>query len=425
MKTKLEIRALELNEKLRDLTEKEVAMMKKSLPQHYVTYNRKRYCSECGTPLVLDGKTKGLLDVCPCCGARPKEAALKRRGRMGIDSWYRGKLDTIGEFQVYRHFIFQKISEVGKRCQYDWYECVRTYFTEKGKVIMIGKNKRPFSWDLWIRDSQWGIHKCAGSWQYGTPYIVEDEIVGRKKITEWLRKRGFKGKGYGIGVNNLIKSLTKDSFLEYLLKTGQTKYVRDRKKIRGLEREWIIAKRAGYKIEDIDIWCDYIQMERNRGKITTNREICCAANIKEKHDKLCEWKRAEERKEIEEKHREWERKKILNRIEENKQYIEDKQKIRTLRIEYGDIEIRPLINRYDFILEGRKMEHCVNDNEYFKKKNSIILSVREKEGKRLATIEWSVEEGKIWQIRARKNGIVKREKEIRSIIEKNKEKLII
>ena len=79
----------------------------------------------------------------------------------------------------------------------------------------------------------------------------------------------------------------------------------------------------------------------------------------------------------------------------------------------GDIEIRPLQNRLEFIEEGKAMHHCVAT--YFEKRNSFILSVRQ-DGVRIATVELDIHDFSIQQCRAACNEKPQRYDEICEII---------
>ena len=65
------------------------------------------------------------------------------------------------------------------------------------------------------------------------------------------------------------------------------------------------------------------------------------------------------------------------------------------------------------------MHHCVFANSYFDAKlhpNCLILSAKDGEGKRLATIEYNTQRHDIVQCRAACNAVPERDKEIRQLI---------
>lgn len=66
----------------------------------------------------------------------------------------------------------------------------------------------------------------------------------------------------------------------------------------------------------------------------------------------------------------------------------------------GSIIIKPLQNIEEFAEEGKAMHHCVYANGYYNKKGTLILSAKDTNGKRLATIEYSITRKEIVQCRA-------------------------
>lgn len=57
-------------------------------------------------------------------------------------------------------------------------------------------------------------------------------------------------------------------------------------------------------------------------------------------------------------------------------YIKEKSKFFDLKLSDGKIVVIPLKSLEEFKKEGEIMHHCVFSNEYFKKKDSLILSAR-------------------------------------------------
>ena len=70
----------------------------------------------------------------------------------------------------------------------------------------------------------------------------------------------------------------------------------------------------------------------------------------------------------------------MQRLLELKKYAEDynkeKSKFFDLKLSDGKIVVIPLKSLEEFKKEGEIMHHCVFSNEYFKKKDSLILSAR-------------------------------------------------
>lgn len=62
------------------------------------------------------------------------------------------------------------------------------------------------------------------------------------------------------------------------------------------------------------------------------------------------------------------------------------------------------------------MHHCVFGMEYYKKSTSLILSAKDNDGNRLATIEYNTKNKEIVQCRAACNKVPERDAEIRALI---------
>jgi hypothetical protein len=73
----------------------------------------------------------------------------------------------------------------------------------------------------------------------------------------------------------------------------------------------------------------------------------------------------------------------------------------------------------DMALEGKYMNHCVYKNEYYKKKNSLILSARDMSGNRLETVEISLRNWCVIQSRGISNNPTQYHDEIVRLVNEN------
>lgn len=90
-----------------------------------------------------------------------------------------------------------------------------------------------------------------------------------------------------------------------------------------------------------------------------------------------------------------------------------------MEITDGNITIRPLESITQFYQEGKAMHHCVFSMGYYKKNNSLILSAKDKEGRRLETIELNLSTFKVVQSRAVCNNTTPYHNHIIRLVEKN------
>ena len=91
------------------------------------------------------------------------------------------------------------------------------------------------------------------------------------------------------------------------------------------------------------------------------------------------------------------------------QAIENEERFQELKSPFfgitftdGVIQVKVLESVQEYLEEGKALHHCVFTNEYYLKKQSLILSARI-DGKRIETIEVSLETMKVIQCRGLQN----------------------
>ena len=100
------------------------------------------------------------------------------------------------------------------------------------------------------------------------------------------------------------------------------------------------------------------------------------------------------------------------------QYLKDKAKYLGVRMQEGNIVIQILQSVQEFAEEGAAMHHCVYACNYFKKKDSLILSASV-DGKRTETIELNLKTLQIVQSRGVCNQNTEYHDRILSLVNKN------
>ncbi|WP_433831391.1 PcfJ domain-containing protein [Flavobacterium anhuiense] len=137
----------------------------------------------------------------------------------------------------------------------------------------------------------------------------------------------------------------------------------------------------------------------------------CPENLIEAHDHLVQ------------KKRELIRKKKLHdlRLEiekAQKRYASDKKRFFGLVFQKDELCISVIENVRDFMQEGDDLGHCVFTNEYYEKKDSLILSAKVAE-QSVETVEISLSRMEILQCRGFKNKPSKHHKQILSLLSQN------
>ena len=217
-------------------------------------------------------------------------------------------------------------------------------------------------------------------------HIAYSPIYPKFKVTDILRRNGFKDNFYGIVPTRLIPALLTDSRVETLLKAGRTDHLRyflgNKRTFEELWQSYKIAVRNGYDITDISLWSDYVDTLRRLGKDIHNPKYLCPADLKAEHDRRHEeLLRLREREEIEQKQQ--------KAMEDEKRFRELKSKFFGIAFTDGTIQVHVLESVQEHLEEGVSMHHCVFSNAYYLKEDSLILSATI-EGKRIETIEVSL-----------------------------------
>lgn len=419
------VRCDKLNSTLKDVPSKDDAMriyrmVYNAYPVARYYYRRKVfYCSECGSEVQWIGQKK-----CPCCGTKWTMQPQPQKDYM--DKRYHLVLEAHGDIQVCRLYRVERNTRFGKEADRRVWEVERMMYSPKGQRVLFAKNVQcmgmyydafSFSSDITYKQEKnlsykaehrynlmaysASIKSLTKQWQYkDIPWVLANYDYD----TYALR---LIAKPYG---ETLLKTGHKDVF-DYLLK--EHKELSDAA-VKALN----ICTRNKYKITDFPMWLDNLDLLVHFGYDTHSPKYVCPTNLRKVHSKLID------RKDEEDKAHRWQKKmkeksfaKMVNT------WHEHMGKILTLDLKGKNLNIRPLQNVAEFKEEADAMHHCVFANEYFDYRhhpNSLILSAKDDNGNRLATIEYNKKSEKIEQCRAACNAVPERDTEIRNLINSNK-----
>ena len=336
-------------------------------------------CMDCGHSWVMDKHR----ETCTCPHCRAKLQVKETYERKLQQKQYFTLLTTCGEFQVLRMFLL--VTEMEKGCKAEHY------------VLEIGQ----YWWNAQGRKALVAIQRVLGhyvdTFSYYSPMAIRNDneayhhiayspIYPKFKVTDILRRNGFKDNFYGIVPTQLIPALLTDSRVETLLKAGRTDHLRyflgNNRTFEELWQSYKIAVRKGYDITDISLWSDYVDTLRRLGKDIHNPKYLCPKDLKGEHDRRHEeLLRVREREEIEQKQQ--------KAMEDENRFRELKCKLFGICFTDGTIQVHVLESVQEHLEEGVSMHHCVFSNAYYLKEDSLILSATI-EGKRIETIEVSL-----------------------------------
>lgn len=417
-KTIIEKEISNLSATLKPITAQMQTWAEKSIFLKWGVLSRgKFHCLECTHSWKPASQSKSCEKYikCTACQGRLKMQGCNQVHFKEIE--YSAMLDVCQGYQVVRIICSHKHMKKNTTPTYFHKEVMQHWINTKGEVRTMSLSTNVFSniYDAWQYYSPLEIRPkdFQNSPKYRiNPYKVYPSI----KVLSVLKRNGFKTGFYNIAPQILFTSLLKDSCAETLLKSSQTSllsyYLLSHEQ--HIKENWQAVKtcmKYNYKIDDFKIWEDYIDLLRWFKKDISFSALVCPENLNEAHDKLVKKKRELQRKNY--------LLKMRTEIEQAQGlYYEEKKQFFGLCFSEADITITVLANVTEFMVEGDNLKHCIFTNEYFKKKDSLILSARI-DNKPVETIEVSLSKMEIAQCRGMKNKASKHHRKIMSLLSKN------
>ena len=366
-------------------------------------------CMDCGHTWTMDNPTEHC--TCPHCKARLQvRETFERKIRQ---KQYFTILTACEEYQVLRMFLLSVKMEKGCKASSYTIEIGQYWWNAQGRKTIVAVQRV--------------LGKYIDTFSYCSPMAVRNDneayrhisyspIYPKFKTTEALRRNGFRDDFHDIAPTVLIPALLSDSRAETLLKAGRTKHLKyfldNSRAFDTCWQSYKIATRNGYDIEDISIWCDYVDMLRKLGKDIHSPKYVCPTDLHREHDRRQHELRRQREKEEKAK-------RCKKAMEDEKRFHELKSKFFGIRFTDGTIRVHVLESVQEHLEEGMAMHHCVFSNEYYLKENSLILSATI-EGRRIETIEVNLDTLKVVQSRGICNQNTEYHDQIVSLVNANK-----
>lgn len=412
--TRIQKEVVALSAKLRPITEVQHNWAFRHCFEHHVVAMKSgvNTCMECGHSWKSKSQLAEVIvnkATCPKCGMELKVTqTLKRTFE---ESAYFAIVTTIRGWQVVRMYQLRMNLKKGYKAEYHCTEVVQRWLNAQGESLVMARIQT--------------INHCNNSWcldskmeiRYEKWYheINPHEVYPRYSVLPEIKRNGFKGEYHDVSPFRLFFLILTYSKAETLLKSGQYSLLTWLAATgRNMDRYWGAARiciRNNYTIPDGSIWCDYIDMLQRLGKDTHNPKFVCPQNLKEAHDKAEEQLRRQREREDAERLRK-------NAIEHEGRFQELKSKFFGIAFSDGTIQVHVLESVQEHLEEGVSMLHCVFSNEYYLKPNSLILSATIN-GKRVETVEVSLETMKVVQSRGLQNKNTEYHDRIVNLVEKN------
>ena len=371
---------VELNGRLRPLTTTQMNWALNSIINHY-GYRLKSgmcTCMKCGHEWLenRDGTC-----LCPECGTRIEIKDTKER--VIRDKSYFNVITTIEGYQVIRMFLMIVEMRKGMKAKAAYLEIGSYWIDCKGDTTVVGLQRTlghyidsfAFGSPLEIRRDNEAFQRISDEWVYP-----------RIKVTDTIKRNGFKGSCHYIHPVTMFQELLTNSKAETLMKANEIellRYLCARPTYKAhIDTYWNtikVANRNGYKVKDSQMWMDYIKILERCGKDILSPKYICPTNLKEEHDRyMRKIHILEDRKKRAED--------IRKAQEREASFKEQKEKFFGIRINDGEIEVKVLESVEEYRQEAESQHICLFSAAYDQREDSLIFSARI-DGRIIETIE--------------------------------------
>lgn len=123
-------------------------------------------------------------------------------------------------------------------------------------------------------------------------YVADQWVYPRIKVTDTIKRNGFKGSCHHIHPVTLFQQLLSNPKAETLMKSNDIELLRYLcHNTEEVDKYWNtikIAKRNGYKVTDTKTWFDYIKMLERMGRDINSPSLIAPKDLKHAHDEYVE-----------------------------------------------------------------------------------------------------------------------------------------
>lgn len=403
---------VELNGRLRPLTTPQMNWALNSTINHF-GYRLKSgmcTCMKCGHEWL---ENRNGTCLCPECGTQIEIKDTKER--VIRDKSYFNVITTMEGYQVIRMCLMMVEMRKGMKAKPAYLEIGSYWIDCKGNTTVIGLQRTmghyidsfAFGSPLEIRRDNEAFQRISDEWVYP-----------RIKVTDTVKRNGFKGSCHHIHPVTLFQELLTNPKAETLMKSNDIELLRylclrptNKADIEVYWNTIKIAKRNGYKFKDVGMWIDYIKMLERMGRDLNSPSLIAPKDLKTAHDIYVAKVNRQRIKEQREK--------------ERQQAIEDKAKFEELKGKYvglvmtdGEIVVHTLNSVAEYYDEGSRQHICVGSSSYYLKEDTLVFTAQIKD-KTIATIEISLKDYSIIQCRAFANKVCQYQDRIAKIISDN------
>ena len=425
-RTKLQKRVYEIHKDLPALTQEQKAWALEHCFDHFYIHRKSKneyICIDCGHHWQSDTEPHH----CPHCNA-PLKSCDKSRRKVFKDWNYYSVIQTYQEFTVIRIFYIDKYIKLGEVHNLgDFYEVSQYWFSDNGGHVIMARNKRMFPYYSAIPFnlfSELNIKQGYSQYDYISPYMMYPKI----QISNTLKRNGLRGSFRGLREVDVIKNLLNEPIYETLWKQKDMNLLKKFQNDGRIKKYWkqiLKFKRTGYKVKNISLWLDYLDLLSYFGKDINNPHYLFPSDFTNAHDIYMKRKRKKMDEEYEARRREYEKQakerelqRIIEREKKAEEFIRNKGKYFDITFSNSNFIVIVLSSLEAYKREGDILDHCVFSNTYYDRKNSLILSARliEAPDTPIETIELSLTDGQILQCYGSHNKETQYHNEIISLV---------
>lgn len=410
-RTKIQHRIVALSDRIHLLTTSQKEFGHRIIDTFVVRSHKTWHCLDCTHSWKQDRTPR------KCPGCNQKLVPIKKNAVHFSEMDYFSILETSDEFQVVRVIAVVKHMKKKQEPRYLVSEVMQHFIDPQGNVTVMARqvNGQSYYNDQWIYSTSLSVQ--SKYYHHNSRFAVPSvKIYPDRKVTPLLRQRGLKGSLNRVSPTVIAIALLKGNVqAETLLKTRQMSALSYQLGNNySLTRYWSsirICIRNHYIIKDYGMWKDYLDLLQHFRKDLHSPKYVCPKNLKLAHDRLVRKKREIQRKEREDKLR-------AKIAKSQAKYEEMKKHFFGLQFKDNELVVKVLETVSDFMKEGDTLNHCVFTNEYYSKKDSLVLSARIR-GKIIETIEVNLKTMKFEQARGKGNKATEHNARIIDLVTRN------
>ena len=413
-----------LSRRLPHLTPAQVRWVREAvIPWKIHATSKKAWCERCGHELEIGAAEDPV--SCPHCGFTSRVSKDRKRTFKGHE--YLQMVTVHKGWQVIRYFLARWSGKAGETPILQFQEVLQKWCQPGKPTVTMGCPLVMMPYRVEIPYSRWGVLAIKFPSYFYTEWMrlkVYPNIRLLKPYRNTLRKAADFSV---VCAEDMLAIIYSIPYFERLYKEGKMDELKEAMKYHSdFQRYWPsvkVALRHGFKPEHWRDYFDYLEMLAYVRKDMRNPYYVAPSEWEAMHTRILylyqrKKDEAERRRREREAIREAEAEERRIREEERmaRSFEERISHFRSLLIAAGGIEIRPLMSVKEFAEEGRAMRHCVFALGYYKRPDSLILSARDKDGKRIETIEVGLKAGVVIQSRGACNTTTERHDEILAMV---------